>query len=176
MYFFLLCALSWTCVLPPPRAGAQPAIPDASSWLPLHYATDRGHIDCVSTILNFPNQLGLCGLRPAADIARGNGYEQILELLEKAIRTWVQWIICNIVIVTTWLWVPHAVYWPVIDCGVEIIIYYKLGPMNCLWRELPYNYCLENHLLHRNRPAYYYGNYGHVNNFVLVYRSGLSVN
>ena len=73
-----------------PRAGAHPAIADgALSWLPLHYACDRGHLECVEAIVMFPNQLGLSGLRPALDIAREAGHDQIIELLEKAIERFV---------------------------------------------------------------------------------------
>lgn len=66
---------------------------DGSSWLPLHYAADGGHLDCVAAILNFPNQSGLCGLRSAAGIARSNGQEQIVEQLEKAMETCVSYIL-----------------------------------------------------------------------------------
>ena len=53
--------------------------------IPLHYAVDGGHIECVKLILNYPNTaLGLTGLKPALDIARENQFPEILDLLEKA--------------------------------------------------------------------------------------------
>ena len=71
------------------RAGAHPAIADASAWLLIHYACDNGHIKCVEVIVNISNQLGLSGLRPALDIARGNNYDQIVKLLEPAIQRYM---------------------------------------------------------------------------------------
>ncbi len=62
---------------------------DGASLFPIHYAADKGHIDCVSAILSVPNQSGLFGLRSAAGIARSNGYQDIVELLEKAMETCV---------------------------------------------------------------------------------------
>ena len=70
----------------PCSAGAHPAIADAAAWLPIHYACDNGHLKCVEVIVNFPNQLGLSGLRPALDVARGNNHEQIVKLLEEAMQ------------------------------------------------------------------------------------------
>ena len=67
-------------------AGAHPAIADAAAWLPIHYACDNDHLKCVKVIVNFPNQLGLSGLRPALDIARGNNHEHIVTLLEEAMQ------------------------------------------------------------------------------------------
>ncbi len=77
------------------RAGANPAVRDASSWLPLHYAADRAHYDCVAAILTV--QEGLCGLRSAADIAHSNGHEQIVELLEKAMKTYERGVCCIVI-------------------------------------------------------------------------------
>jgi len=67
------------------NANAHPAIPDANAWLPLHYACDNGHVECVNTITNYPSHhLGLCGLRPALDLAEGSGYGEIVSLLRDA--------------------------------------------------------------------------------------------
>ena len=79
---------------PPPffspcSAGAHPAIADATAWLPIHYASDNGHFKCVEVIVNFPNQLGLSGLRPALDIARGNNDDHIVILLEAAMQRYM---------------------------------------------------------------------------------------
>lgn len=58
---------------------------DSTGMIPLHYAVDGGHIECVKLILNYPNTaLGLTGLKPALDIARENQFPEILDLLEKA--------------------------------------------------------------------------------------------
>ena len=68
----------------PSSAGAHPALTDANCWLPLHYACDSGHIDCVKAILAYPNHLGLSGLRPAIDLAEGNKNEEIVAVLRDA--------------------------------------------------------------------------------------------
>lgn len=69
-----------------PSAGAHPAIADATAWLPIHYACDNRHLKCAEVIVNFPNQLGLSGLRPALDIAKSDNHEQIVKLLEEAMQ------------------------------------------------------------------------------------------
>ena len=71
-------------------AGAHPAILDATAWLPIHYACDNGHLNCVKVIVNFPNQLGLSGLRPALDIAQGNNYDRIVSLLKDAMERYAR--------------------------------------------------------------------------------------
>ena len=58
---------------------------DSSGMMPLHHAVDRGHIECVKLILNYPNTtLGLTGLKPALDLARENDFPEISQLLEQA--------------------------------------------------------------------------------------------
>jgi ankyrin repeat protein len=65
-------------------ANAHPALEDTCGWLPLHYAVDRGHIECVKSLLAYPNYLGLTGLKPALDISRGNEFTEITAVLEQA--------------------------------------------------------------------------------------------
>ncbi len=66
-------------------ANAHPSMADSSGLIPLHYSVDRGHIECVKLILNYPNTaLGLTGLRPALDMARENDFSEISHLLDKA--------------------------------------------------------------------------------------------
>lgn len=66
------------------RVNAHPSLQDGTGWLPLHYAVDRGHIECVKAILAYPNHLGLTGLKPALDISRGNGFSEITTVLQVA--------------------------------------------------------------------------------------------
>ena len=65
-------------------ANAHPSLQDGVGWLPLHYAVDRGHIECAKAILAYPNHLGLSGLKPALDISRGNQFTEITSVLEAA--------------------------------------------------------------------------------------------
>ena len=67
-------------------ANAHPALEDCSGWLPLHYAVDNGHIECVKSLLAYPNYLGLTGLKPALDISRGNDFTEITAVLEQAFQ------------------------------------------------------------------------------------------
>ena len=61
---------------------------DGTCWLPLHYAVDNGYIECVKSILAYPNYLGLTGLKPALDIARGNNFTEIAAVLQLAQKKW----------------------------------------------------------------------------------------
>lgn len=73
-----------TCLDALLNANAHPALMDASCWLPLHYAVDNGYIECVKSILAYPNFLGLTGLKPALDIAQGNNFTEIAAVLQQA--------------------------------------------------------------------------------------------
>lgn len=65
-------------------AGAHPSLTDGCGWLPLHYAVDRGHIECVKAILAYPNFLGLTGLKSALGISHENQFDEITTVLETA--------------------------------------------------------------------------------------------
>ena len=67
-------------------AGAHPALTDVNGWIPLHYACDNGHLECARLLLHAPNYLGLSGLRPAVDIAQGNGFTDMVALLKEGIE------------------------------------------------------------------------------------------
>jgi len=73
------------CLVGVVSANAHPSMTDSSGMIPLHYAVDRGHIECVKLVLNYPNStLGLTGLKPALDLAKENDFPEISQLLEKA--------------------------------------------------------------------------------------------
>ena len=68
----------------PHSANAIPSLEDCTGWFPLHYAVEKGYIECVKAILAYPNYQGLTGLKPALDISRGNGFTEITTVLEEA--------------------------------------------------------------------------------------------
>ena len=64
---------------PPSSANAHPSIQDFNKWLPLHYACNNGHVECVRTITS--HLLGLHGLKLALDLATKKGYREIVAIL-----------------------------------------------------------------------------------------------
>ena len=67
---------------PPSSANAHPSIQDFNKWLPLHYACNNGHVECVRTIIS--HLLGLHGLKLALDLATKKGYREIVAILRDA--------------------------------------------------------------------------------------------
>eukprot|EP00731_Ephydatia_muelleri_P012731 Em0007g41a len=65
---------------------ANVAIKDANMWLPLHYATWNGFLECVSAILHVPEHQGLTGLNLAIGLAQASQREEILAVLTEAFK------------------------------------------------------------------------------------------
>lgn len=82
----------WTPVLAitsPCSAHSHPSLPDSASYLPLHYACDGEHVECVRAILSIQGILGLSGLRLALSLANDRGNTDIIALLQEAMVRWV---------------------------------------------------------------------------------------
>ena len=55
-------------------------------WLPIHYATWNGFVDCVKAIVRIPDHQGLTGLNLAIGLAQATKDEVILSILTAAFK------------------------------------------------------------------------------------------
>lgn len=65
---------------------ANVTIKDGNMWLPLHYATWNGFMECVNAILCVPDHQGLTGLNLAIGLAQASQRDEILAVLTTAFK------------------------------------------------------------------------------------------
>ncbi|KAL5508849.1 hypothetical protein EMCRGX_G004105 [Ephydatia muelleri] len=65
---------------------ANVTIKDGNMWLPLHYATWNGFLECVNATLHVPEHQGLTGLNLAIGLAQTSQLEEILAVLTEAFK------------------------------------------------------------------------------------------
>ena len=70
------------------RAGADPTIEDSLKMLPIHYAVENNHKECLRCIL--AHSKGLCGLKLAASLAEKNGRGDIAHTVRECMHRSVE--------------------------------------------------------------------------------------
>eukprot|EP00731_Ephydatia_muelleri_P037899 Em0594g1a len=70
----------------PYKEKANVTIKDGNMWLPLHYATWNGFLECVNATLHVPEHQGLTGLNLAIGLAQTSQLEEILAVLTEAFK------------------------------------------------------------------------------------------
>ena len=90
---FCVCIMSLLC-----RAGAHPALSDANGWIPLHYACENEHLECVRAIVTLGGKLGVSGLKSALSIAETGNLGEIAAVLRDANERYLYIYLSNVYI------------------------------------------------------------------------------